>query len=754
MMDEIRAEPLLSKTPSTDRTLHPSRILIVISLVLPAVLFGLAAWENRAEVTREAETRITKTVGILNEHAVKVFETHVLAMDLVKERLRMIDWSSEADRAALHQVLKTLEKSLDQIAAITITDPNGVMLASSRMYPADPAINFADRDWYAALKERSRERPFVSQSYVGRQSGQSVFNLADRVPSADASFRGAIAISVDRSYFERFYKTIEPERSRSIFLIRGDGAILARDPPTDQRLLSSDAPLMQAMKLPTDSGLYESVSAIDGIARTIGYTKATAYPVYVGFGLSREAALAPWWRNLRAYAITGFLSALALLVVSGLAIREAKRERLATRRWQEATEQLRLEAEHRHTAEGQLRQLQKMEAIGQLTGGIAHDFNNMLAVIVGSLSLAQKRLSAGNTQVQRFIDNAIEGAARATTLTSRLMAFSRQQPLAPQPVNASRLVGGMTELIRRTLGETVQLEAVLGAGLWLTHADPGQLESTLVNLCVNARDAMPSGGKLTIETGNGQLDDAYALQHDAVAGQYVLIAVTDTGTGMSAEVAAKAFDPFFTTKEVGKGTGLGLSQVHGFVKQSGGHLKIYSEPGHGTTVKIYLPRFYGSASDRDSANAKEWAVADLRYGDPGQIILVVEDEARVRESTVSTLRELNYTVIHAESAEKALLQLAAHPGTSLLFTDIVMPGANGRELADKAVQSYPNLKVLFTTGFTRNAIVHHGVLDAQVQFIAKPFTIEQLSNKVHDVLQSGETALAQQNAHASQQKKT
>ncbi len=392
----------------------------------------------------------------------------------------------------------------------------------------------------------------------------------------------------------------------------------------------------------------------------------------------------------------------------------------------------------REKNETQIRQMQKIEAVGQLTGGLAHDLNNMLAVIISGLSLAQKRLAAGDAKVERFVTAAMDGATRAATLTSRLMAFSRQLPLAPERIDANRLVGGMSELMQRTLGETIRIETVLNAGLWPTNADAGQLENALLNLSINARDAMPGGGQLTIETSNSHLDEAYARQYDMPKGDYILITVTDTGAGMTAEVAAKAFDPFFTTKGVGKGTGLGLSQTFGFIKQSGGHIKIYSEVGHGTTIKMYLPRLYDTGPEQAIRAAKEEAWPDLkpekRQGNSAHLILVVEDDARVKEMTVSSLRELGYTVIHANGANSALEILDAHPGTALLFTDIVMPEVNGRQLAAEALRRRPDIKVLYTTGFTRNAIVHSGRLDAGLNFIAKPFTLVQIAAKMSEVL--------------------
>ncbi len=386
----------------------------------------------------------------------------------------------------------------------------------------------------------------------------------------------------------------------------------------------------------------------------------------------------------------------------------------------------------REQAEAKVRQMQKMEAIGQLTGGVAHDFNNMLAVIMSALQLAERRLARGDTDIKRFTDAAMDGARRGATLTSRLLAFARRQPLQPQVLDVNKIIGGMSEMMRRTLGESIALEAVLGGGVWRVHADQSELENAVLNICVNARDAMPDGGKLTIESANAFLDDSYAKANSEVtAGQYVMIAITDTGGGMPPEVKARVFEPFFTTKEVGKGTGLGLAHVHGFLKQSGGHVAIYSEMGVGTTVKLYLPRTQREAEEIEAVAP---ASQELPTGDVGTIILVVEDEERVRNLCVASLRELGYTVVHASNGDEALLKLANKPAVTMMLTDIVMPGMSGRKLADEAKSRYPTLKVLYTTGYTQNAIVHNGVLDADARLLLKPYSIEDLARKVRATL--------------------
>jgi len=397
----------------------------------------------------------------------------------------------------------------------------------------------------------------------------------------------------------------------------------------------------------------------------------------------------------------------------------------------EANAKLVKEAAAREVAEAHVRQMQRLEAVGQLTGGVAHDFNNMLAVIVGSVQMARRHLDKDRDRVVVCLDNAVDGAQRAAELVRRLLAFSRQAALEPRVIDPNKLVGGMTDLLHRTLGENIHVETVLGAGIWRIFADAPELESAVLNLCVNARDAMPEGGKLTIETSNADLDDAYvAADLELNARQYVLIAVTDTGVGMPSEVIARAFEPFYTTKGAGRGSGLGLSQVYGFVRQSGGTVKVYSEPGEGTCVKIYLPRRHGNEPVAQVAQARR----DAPRGKSEEIILVVEDDERVRQVSVEALRELGYTVVQAEGAAQALAALRIQPRIDLLFTDIVMPDTNGRDLAEQARRQRPDLRVLFTTGYTRNAVVHHGTLDPGVALLTKPFTIEQLAAKVRQML--------------------
>lgn len=396
------------------------------------------------------------------------------------------------------------------------------------------------------------------------------------------------------------------------------------------------------------------------------------------------------------------------------------------------TERMESQRALRETQE-QLAAAQKMEAIGQLSGGIAHDFNNLLMIVIGNLETALRhaRDLPGGGNVQRFVNNAMRGAQRAAALTSRLLAFSRRQPLSPRPLDLNRFLNSAVDFLQRALGERVEVQVVGAAGLWKVEVDPNHLEVALINLAINARDAMPNGGKLTLEAGNVFVDEDYCRRNPEVSpGQFVLLSVSDTGAGMPPEVLRHAFEPFFTTKELGQGTGLGLSQVYGFVKQSGGHIKIYSELDQGTTVKMYLPRLAAFAEEHEQE--VQVPKAD---GQTGETILVVEDDPDVRAFLDEALRDLGYRVIKAADAEQAMKHVRdPHVSIDLLLTDIVMPGKNGRQLATDASQLRPSLPVVFMTGYSRNAVIHQGRVDSGVDLIQKPVTQSELAVRLRSVL--------------------
>lgn len=395
----------------------------------------------------------------------------------------------------------------------------------------------------------------------------------------------------------------------------------------------------------------------------------------------------------------------------------------------DVTDRKRAEDELKKVQE-QLVASQKLEAVGQLSGGIAHDFNNLLMIVLGNLETAERHAKMPGANLGRALANAKRGAQRAAALTSRLLAFSRRQALDPKPINVNNYLTSLQEFLQRTLGERIEVQSVGGAGLWQIEADANHLESAIVNLAINARDAMPEGGKITLEAANISADEDYCrLNPELAPGQYVVICVSDTGSGMSPDILSHAFEPFFTTKDPGHGTGLGLSQVYGFLKQSGGHAKIYSEVGQGTTIKLYFPRFTGGF------RVEEVAEEEVAEGENSETVLVVEDDEDLRTYISDVLRDLNYRVQSARSAQAALtILLQDDSNVDLLLTDVVMPGINGRELGRRARQIRPRLKILYMTGYSRNAVLHQGRLDEGVSLLEKPISQAKLALRVREML--------------------
>ncbi|MBU2377761.1 MAG: PAS domain-containing protein [Alphaproteobacteria bacterium] len=448
----------------------------------------------------------------------------------------------------------------------------------------------------------------------------------------------------------------------------------------------------------------------------------------------RSAAGAWRWFLARAEPVRDESGAIVRWVGTNTDVEDMRRQRATLASFAERLEEQVAERTEELTRTHEaLRQSQKMEAVGQLTGGIAHDFNNLLAGISGSLELLSKRLSEGRLNgMERYIDAAQGSAQRAASLTQRLLAFSRRQTLDPKPTDVNRLINGMEDLIRRSVGPDVEVEVVGAGGLWATRIDQSQLENALLNLCINARDAMaPDGGRLTIETSNKWLDDRAAHQRELPPGQYVSLCVTDSGTGMPPEVQAQAFDPFFTTKPQGQGTGLGLSMIHGFVRQSGGQVRIYSEMGKGTTMCLYLPRHSGDVDGSEDISAT--AVAE---GGHGETVLIIDDEETVRMLVAEVLGDAGYNVIEAPDGPAGLEILRSDRRIDLLISDVGLPGGmNGRQVADAARESRPDLRVLFITGYAENAAVGNGLLAPGMEVLTKPFVMGDLAAKVHDMIE-------------------
>lgn len=557
----------------------------------------------------------------------------------------------------------------------------------------------------------AKDRPFYIERAGGL--GEQVFFDINYSPvyEADGSIGGALCIVSETTKRVMAEKEMRADRARLWALARDpflvadrDGTWLAASPAWTDILGWSEAELIGRTS--------EWMEHPDDLAKTRGEIAALAQGMPTARFENRFRAKDGSYRNFSWTAVPE--NNLIYCVARDVTEQRARARALAD-------------------AEDALRQAQKMETLGQLTGGVAHDFNNLLQIVTGNLELLQRGLPEDQARLRRAADNAMAGAERAALLTQRLLAFSRRQPLAPERIDPNRLVSGMSDLLNRTLGETIEVETIQSARIWPVEIDVNQMENALLSLAVNARDAMPDGGKLTIEVANTHIDEDYAAQEAEVSpGQYVLISVSDTGQGMDEDVLSHAIEPFFTTKEVGRGTGLGLSMVYGFIKQSGGHIRVYSERGHGTTVKIYLPRFYGPLPDNDTGTVSR--ATPVCGGD--ETVLVCEDDDKVRANTVDVLKELGYRVMEADNGAAALqtLETASEP-IDLLFTDVILPGGmTGADIAQQARAQQPGLRILFATGYARNAIIHHGRLDPGVELLTKPFTYAELATKVREML--------------------
>jgi signal transduction histidine kinase len=698
-----------------DAALRLLKTMLVASIVIPVALFSYASWINYQNAVTRADEQLAASLNILSQHASGIFQSVDLTFTAVDAILGdLTDEQIKASDQTLHQQLGKLEKSVKAIDAILVADRNGRTIVSSAVFPISAGFDLADRDYFQSHMERDAGT-YVGAASRSRVRQETFFGISRRRPLRDGQFNGIIMISVTPKVFSEFYRQLGSDTTASFTLSKSDGAIIARFPMPagDATHFRPDSGFMLSVVDHPEGGFVTTSYSVDDVQRRFAYLKLGYADLYVSDGIQSDTIVLGWMRAMASHLIFGIPATLVLFTLVLLAMRR--------------TRALYAEAESRDLAEQALRQSQKMEAVGQLTGGVAHDFNNLLTIIIGNLGIAKRGVV--EARAERALNNALVGAERAAQLTQRLLAFSRRQPLNPRFLDINKLIVAISDLLTRTLGENIKLETISGAGLWKVEVDASEMESTLLNLALNARDAMPGGGKLTIETGNAYLDEEYCREHEGiVSGQYVLVAVSDSGAGMSAETIGRAFEPFFTTKEAGKGTGLGLSQVYGFMKQSGGHVKIYSEPGEGTTIKLYLPRREGDevvVSGDDNLNAE-------RGG--GETILIVEDDDGVRQYASEILRDLNYQVIEAKDSATALRLLDADKKFDLLLTDVVLPGKNGRELANEVERRRPGTKIIFMTGYSRNAIVHQGRLDPGIELIPKPLTERVLARKIRQLL--------------------
>ncbi|MGA8499170.1 MAG: ATP-binding protein [Xanthobacteraceae bacterium] len=707
-------------TQARATTVRLLQVLAAAALLLPVLFFAFASALSYRSTYALADERIERSLDVLQEQALKVFQSMNLALDTIGN---MVEGRSEADIRAneqqLHMRLRQIQSALPEVQSIWIFGPAGHPQVITRDYPAPYAEDFGALDYFTMPRD-GPAGVYIGGIHQSVSGGQPYFTFNQARHDAQGKFVGVIEMSLLPSNFSQFYSHLLSGEGLQFALVRDDGVMLARYPPISREVrLDEHSGFHRSIAADPAGGFYTSVGGNDNVERRVGTRRLPGFPVYVIAGIDTAQIRKEWMGGMAVHLIFGIPATLFLFLTLLAVLRRTRR--------------LYAEQDQRLAAEETLRQSQKLDAIGHLTGGVAHDFNNLLTIIIGNLETAQRLLEswtdAAHLKLAQRIGNAMHGAERAATLTKRLLAFARQQPLNPAAIDVNRLLNGLADFLRRALGEDVALEIVGTGGVWPVEVDPAELEAAVLNLAVNARDAMPDGGKLTIETANAYLDDGYCRQYpDLRPGQYVQICVTDTGAGMAKAISERAFEPFFTTKQAGQGTGLGLSQVYGFVKQSGGHVKIYSEVGEGTAIKMYLPRFAGQASPLAETKSAP------RRGRAGECILVVEDDAEVRAYVVETLRGLGYDVLEAAGAEQALALIDRHHSISLLLTDVVMPGQNGRKLAEAARARQASLKVLYMTGYSRNAIVHQGRLDPGVELLQKPLTSEQLAATVRKIL--------------------
>jgi two-component system, NtrC family, sensor kinase len=564
----------------------PLRGLLAASLAVPLLLLAIAAWQNLRLVQRQAEERVNIEAGELGEHALNALKTYAIVLAWIDARTRGLDWDGIEHNEELQRFLSDLD-TLPQVDEVWLADGAGHPRVSGRSSPLPP-IDVSDRDCFAAEAEQD-VGIFVGREQSGALTKASEFDICERRSTPDKSFAGIITVSARPAYFGEFYRTVSQDQHFAASLVRSDGSLLVRYPALPAPLvLPRDSPFMQAIALMPERGLFWGRGESDGIKRFYAYQRVEGYPLYVTYGVPRQDVLASWLANLVDYSLFAVPASLALFGMTLLAVRQIQRHTIASWRWRTTARRLRREMGRRAQAEAELRQSQKMEALGQLTGGVAHDFNNLLTVLQGSLEMLSGRQQ--NAQLQARVDAAIRTVERGERLTGQLLAFARRQPLRMTSLDLNTQVRRMTELLARTVGSSIAVNIDLAPDLWPVDTDPTQLELAVINLAINARDAMPVGGELRIRTFKTMSHPEAVPQPPAATDGFVGLEISDTGFGMPPEVAARAFEPFFTTKEAGRGTGLGLSMVYGFARQSGGSVSIRTAVGAGTAVTLLLPR--------------------------------------------------------------------------------------------------------------------------------------------------------------------
>ena len=716
----MRAETTLAR--ATPRSVWTLAVAACVAIAVCALL--LVAGFRQRELSSARKT-VSGLDAVLAEETARSLQNVALVLDaLVTEAARdgvatgedLARLRSDADTRAL---MRARAAGLPQVEALTLVDAAGHAVNSTREGPT-PSIDLSDREYFRRVRDAEAPGTVLGAPGENRVTGVRTAFVARRIAGPDGSFAGAAIATVGLDHFTRFYRSLDLEDGLGVSLWLSDGSALARMPPLPPG--AGAVPPPWAERPGADRGVY-TADAEGGLpARIVAYRRVPGFDAVVSVSIPRSEALADWTvLTVGAAAATMALVAgtllLAVLATRHLAVHTALGGAVAAA--------ARADAE-REASEAQLRQSQKMEAIGHLTGGIAHDFNNMLAIVVGNLDIAGRRLARGGDALPH-IESAMDGARRAAALTQRLLAFSRRQQLAPRVVEANAFVAGAADLVGRTVGRSHRFRYEPAPGRWRVEVDESQLENALINLALNARDATPEGGSITLRTSFAKLKPEGARP----AGDYVVVGMSDDGHGMDAETLQRATDPFFTTKPVGQGTGLGLSQAYGFARQSGGFLRIESTPGAGTTVSIALPRTLASPGRQRVPDAVPKAAPG------GETVLLVDDEEAVRTAAAEMLRELGYGVVETSEPGEALAALANGPAPALLLTDVGMPMMDGRVLAARAREAVPGLPVLLATGQAMAEV------EAGTRVLSKPFDMRRLAEGVRSAIDAGRTDVIQ-----------
>ncbi|WP_165943588.1 ATP-binding protein [Roseicella aquatilis] len=688
-------------------------LLLWLSVLLPLALFGWTAWSERRHALAEAGQAAERTVAVLHEHAARVIETNELVLSEVMRQIDDRSWDEIAEDARLWTTLLRVAADLGQPTDITLADGTGRVRMTTVRFPAARHESLAGAEDFEALRARQ------GWTHIGVSPESATaprqITLSRRRVAPDGGLDGIVRIGVPVSQFSNFWERYAPTTRYAVTLARRDGRVITRW-PTDRMLerVSLDSPFMRGA-LAQREGHLAGPSRIDGVHRRSAFAQVKDYPLHIVFGVETAAVLEAWQDRMLLLGLYTVLAAAGLSAMAWMAVRQYHEQSRDSVRWRSMAEQLSAESARREQAEAALRRAQTLEAVGQLTAGVAHDFNNLLQAIRSGLYLLSPHVP---DRSRKLVDASLQAVDRGAKLVRQLMVFSRRETLQPRPVDPRALIAGVGELLQKAVGPPVSITTDIAPDIAPAMVDPTQAELAVLNLAINARDAMPQGGRLIIGARNARLEQP---QGAAPAGDYVVLSVSDNGTGMPPEVLERVLEPFFTTKAVGKGTGLGLSMVHGFVAQSGGDMRIESRTGEGTTVSLWLPR--AAAMPAAAEDAADPVSLPAQRG-PGCRLLLVDDDALARLTTAEALRELGHDVAEARDGEEALLVLGQRGDLRVMVTDYAMPQMNGAELTVVARRRRPDLAVIMITGYAAGL---PGRRPPGIRtLLRKPFRMEEL----------------------------